>query len=500
MLPTPQYIPRQMDVDPLQDVKQQLNELETKMLLEIKHRALQLKPIRPSQMLAAKNLIHYLVLRNEDIRTLQDSLHIYGLSSLASSESHVRRQLQSILQRLGKHYVTGELDDCTYEFNQNQIEEKRKFLFGEKREADIPYIMITFDASFADNYAQIKNLLQNGMNVARINCAHDNEATWSRMIQHLKRACRHTGLPCKVYMDLAGPKIRTKLLSKGKDKGKVKIKEGEIVWLADELHGFKDDEIVVSPNETGIIGMLKKGDRVYIDDGMIKGFIEKMGKNKAAMRIVRISSAKQQIKEGKGINFPDSDITISSLTEFDRSCLPFICDHADMVGFSFVRYPSDLSALMESLKKTSAKPPHIIVKIETTEAVKNLPALLLCGMQQKVFGVMIARGDLAVEIGFERMGEIQEEILWICEAAHVPVVWATQVLETLNKSGMATRSEITDATHAAMAECIMINKGDHTIEVIETLRDILQRTGGHHLKKRYTFRPLSIAQGFIQGE
>jgi pyruvate kinase len=118
-------------------------------------------------------------------------------------------------------------------------------------------------------------------------------------------------------------------------------------------------------------------------------------------------------------------------------------------------------------------------------------------MQQKAFGVMIARGDLAVEIGFERMGEIQEEILWICEAAHVPVVWATQVLETLNKSGMATRSEITDASHAAMAECVMINKGDHTIEVIETLRDILHRTGGHHIKKRFIFRSLSIAQRFI---
>ena len=119
------------------------------------------------------------------------------------------------------------------------------------------------------------------------------------------------------------------------------------------------------------------------------------------------------------------------------------------------------------------------------------------GMQQKTFGVMIARGDLAVEIGFERMSEIQEEILWICEAAHVPVIWATQVLETLNKFGMATRSEITDATHAAMAECIMINKGEHTIKVIETLNDILQRTGGHHIKKRFTFRSLSIAKRYI---
>lgn len=170
--------------------------------------------------------------------------------------------------------------------------------------------------------------------------------------------------------------------------------------------------------------MLKKGERVYIDDGMIKGFIETIEKNKAALRIVRVSSAKQQIKEGKGINFPDSAIAISSLTEFDKACLPFVCEHADMAGYSFVRYPSDLSGLQAALKKISLKSPHIIIKNETTEAVKNLPALLLCGIHQKVFGVMIARGDLAVEISFERMGEIQEEILWICEAAHVPVVWA----------------------------------------------------------------------------
>lgn len=487
-----------MQPDALKEIELQLSELEKKMLQEVKKKALQLKQVHADQLPAAKNLLHYLVLRNTDIRNLQDLLHVQGLSSLASAESHIHRQLQSILQRLGKHYSPSELDECTYAYNSKQMLEKSTILFGDKKDAAIPFIMVTFDASFADNYALIKNLLQNGMNVARINCAHDNEATWSRMIHHLKRACRYTGLSCKIYIDLAGPKIRTKLLSKGKNKGKVKVKEGELIWLADDFKGFKDEDIVISPNEPGIIQMLKKGERVYIDDGMIKGLIEFVGKSKAAIRIVRISSAKQQIKADKGINFPDSVINISPLTEFDKACLPFICEHADMIGYSFVRYASDLAGLQMALQKIASKPPHIVIKIETTEAVKNLPKLLLSGMQQKAFGVMIARGDLAVEIGFERMGEIQEEILWICEAAHVPVVWATQVLETLNKSGIATRSEITDASHAAMAECVMINKGDYTIEVIETLRDILQRTGGHHTKKRFTFRPLSIAQTYIE--
>jgi pyruvate kinase len=467
------------------------------MLDEVKKRSMELENIHPIQMLAARNLLHYIVLRNEDIRGLQYLLHINGLSSLASSESHIQSQLQAILQRLGQHYADNQLSKCTFDYNQQQIVEKSHAMFGEKKDTDIPFIMVTFDVSFAGNYSLIKNLLLNGMNVARINCAHDDEATWSRMIHHLKRACRHTGLNCKIYMDLAGPKIRTKLLKKGKDKGKVKVNEGDIIWLADHDKGFKEHEVVISPNEVGLIKKIKKGDRVYIDDGIIKGIIEKAGKNKASLRIIRISSAKQQIKAGKGINFPDSEIAISSLTDFDKSCLPFICQHADMVGYSFVRVPTDVLGLQTILKNISSKQPHIILKIETLEAVNNLPALLLCGMRQNIFGIMIARGDLAVEIGFERMGEIQEEILWLCESAHVPVVWATQVLESLNKLGMATRSEITDATHAAMAECVMINKGEHTIEVMESLLDILKRTGGHHLKKSYTFRPLRIAQNYI---
>jgi pyruvate kinase len=217
--------------------------------------------------------------------------------------------------------------------------------------------------------------------------------------------------------------------------------------------------------------------------------------------MVRISAEKPKLKAEKGINFPDSTLALESLTDDDRAVLPFALQHADLIGYSFVRTAGDLQLLQESLAKLKSDRPNpsIIIKIETPEAVKNLPMLLLQGMTQAGFGVMIARGDLAVEIGFERMSEIQEEILWICEAAHVPVIWATQVLESLNKSGIATRSEVTDAAHAALAECVMINKGDHTLQVIETLKDILMRSGGHHFKKTYSMRSLSIATRYMAG-
>ena len=483
----------------LQSIQEELLDLEFKMQQAVHAKSHYLQSVHRSQLLAANNLIHYLTLRSEDIRKLQDKLHIAGLSALTSSESHVHRQIQSILERLGQQFTPQQLNKCTYHFSVKERRKKSDNLFGSSHETTIPKLMITFDVSFVENYALVKNLLLNGMNIARINCAHDNEAIWARMIQLIKRASRHTNLPCKIYMDLAGPKIRTQILGKGAEKGKVKVNEGELIWLVDDTMQINSKEVLVGVNEQGIIGMLKKGERVFIDDGLIKGIVEQVKKNKVGVRIIRISSTKQQIKQDKGINFPDSNLMIAPLTQYDIACLPFICENADMVGYSFVRYASDIKVLQDKIASLGANKPNIILKIETPEAVEHLPQLLLTGMSQPLFGVMIARGDLAVEIGFERMSEIQEEILWICEAAHVPVIWATQVLETLNKSGMATRSEITDAGHAAMAECVMINKGDHTIEVIETLIDVLQRIGGHQIKKRYIFRPLSIATNFIEG-
>lgn len=481
-------------------IKKSLKDIESSMVNEVEKRSSILSEIHTSQLIAAKNMLHYLTLRKEDIRALQNDLHSMGLSSLASSESHIRSQLQAINQRLGKRYKVEDEEICSFEWCQANIAHKSKKLFGERDNDFVPSLMVTFDTSFATNYALIKSLLLNGMNVARINCAHDDEAVWSGMISKLKKACFQTGKACKIYMDLAGPKIRTNIILKGKDKGRVKVKEGQLIWLSYDTDGFDKKEVVISPTEPDIIACIKKGDRVYIDDGMIRGVTEKVKKDKVAVRITRISSEKKVIKNEKGINFPDSDLNVSPLTSYDISCLPFICENADLVGYSFVRLPSDLTLLRNLMTETSERQPNIVIKIETPEAVKHLPSILLEGMKQDIFGIMIARGDLAVEIGFERMGEIQEEILWICEAAHVPVIWATQVLENLNKSGLATRSEITDAVNAAQAECIMINKGSHTIEVMETLKDILQRASEHRNKKRFTFRSLNIAKNFLGSE
>lgn len=452
------------------------------------------------QRMSAANLVHYLALRCEDLRDMQDDLHNAGLSSLASSESHALRQVQSALLRLGAEVPDATLSSCDYPTASRLIHRRAEMLFGPKVNPHIPHLMVTFSSELANDYGSVKALVLAGMNVARINCAHDEPELWLRMVANVRKASRATGRSCKIHLDLAGPKIRTTLLGKGRHKDRMKLVEGEHFLLAEETAPIDKKTKVVGCTLPGVVKDLRKGDRVLFDDGLYEAIVEKPGTTIAELLLVRASSSKPRIKPEKGINFPDTEISVHSLTDFDKSVIPFALEHADLVGFSFVRNPEDLAELQQLLQRPDGSPLPVILKIETYEAVQNLPALLLQGMQAPVFGVMIARGDLAVEIGFERLSEVQEEILWICEAAHVPVVWATQVLESQNKSGIATRSEVTDAARAAHAECVMLNKGKYLLEVLASLRDILHRSGGHHLKKRYVFRPLAIAERFLRHE
>jgi pyruvate kinase len=152
----------------------------------------------------------------------------------------------------------------------------------------------------------------------------------------------------------------------------------------------------------------------------------------------------------------------------------------------------DLSRELTSLGATDLA---TVIKVETRQAFEQLPELLLTAVGRWPVGVMIARGDLAIEIGYERLAEVQEEILWISEAAHAPVIWATAVLETLAKKGIPSRAEITDAAMSQRAECVMLNKGPHVLDAIRVLDDILRRMDAHQRKKTAFLRPLRISTG-----
>lgn len=228
---------------------------------------------------------------------------------------------------------------------------------------------------------------------------------------------------------------------------------------------------------------LRPGQRVLIDDGKIESIIRSGDNEGALLDVIRAPVGGFKLRGDRGLNFPDTRLRIPGLTPKDFQDLSFIAQHADMVGFSFVQRPDEVFQLQQHLSRLGKPDMGIVLKIETRRAFENLPALLWAAMRSDAVGVMIARGDLAVECGYERLAELQEEILWLCEAAHLPVIWATQVLETLTKEGVPSRPEITDAAMSERAECVMLNKGPHIERAVVSLDCILSRMQSHQSTK-----------------
>jgi pyruvate kinase len=239
-----------------------------------------------------------------------------------------------------------------------------------------------------------------------------------------------------------------------------------------------------------VFSSVRSGERIWFDDGKIGGIVKAVETDRLLVEITQARPTGSRLRAEKGINLPDTDLRVSALTDKDVEDLRFVAANADLIGLSFVREPSDVERLRARLAELGSWRPGIVLKIETRRAFQHLPQLLLAVMRNPSAGIMIARGDLAVEAGYERLAEVQEEILWIAEAAHVPVIWATQVLETLAQTGMPSRSEITDAAMGERAECVMLNKGPYVVAAVRVLDDILRRMQDHQQKKRSLLRRL----------
>ena len=256
-----------------------------------------------------------------------------------------------------------------------------------------------------------------------------------------------------------------------------------------------DDGTLLHPAQIGCtlssaIEKLEIGQPVWIDDGKLGAIVEAVTTQGALLRVTEAKARGVRLQSDKGINFPEAALNLPPLTPKDLSDLDFVCVHADLVGFSFVETLADIEQLMSELAKRNASELPIIAKIETNRAVKNLPDIILGTIGRHNLGIMIARGDLAVELGSARLAEIQEELLWLCEAAHVPVIWATQVLESIAKQGIRSRPEFTDAAMAVRAECVMLNKGPYILDAIEALVNVMVRMQEHQRKKFSRLRAL----------
>jgi pyruvate kinase len=483
----------------LNELRAAIEELTNEALAQERKLASELDRVLPEHVAPARNLLHYLALRQHDLRDLQGSLAALGLSSLGRAERCVLGTLEAVGRALAalageKREPTPSGAPTSFEDADRLLAERTTALLGPSVDGRSARILVTLPSD-ADA-AHVKTLLAEGADAVRINCAKGRADDWRRMIDAVRGAERERGRPCRVLCDLAGPNPRTTDPTGGDRELIGRVSVGGRLWITARAGGTAKPPggaVVVGCTLPSVIADLAPGERVYYDDGKLSGIVREVTREGALIEITFARKPEQKVRPDKGLNFPDTHLSLPSLTPKDIEDLAFVAEHADMVGLSFVRGPADVESLERELERLGAQKLGVVLKIETTPAFQTLPRLLLTAMRSERIGIMVARGDMAIEMGFERLAEVQEEILWLSEAAFVPVIWATQVLDVLNRTGMPSRAEVTDAAMGGRAECVMLNQGSHQVEALRFLRNVLERMDQHQKKKRSMLRKLRVS-------
>jgi pyruvate kinase len=445
---------------------------------------------------SALNLAHYIALRRHELRDLQLELMPWGLSSLGRCEARVLENLDAVIVSAR---VLASRDGSAHD-----RPSQAAFFHGHellRRHTDAALgpappnrdvrIMVTLPTEAADDYGRVRDLVGRGMDVARINCGHDHASAWIAMSEHVRRASAETGRGCRVCMDLSGPRCRTGTIVAPSDRPRLRVGDPLLMTAgaAARPHGSLQSFQCSIPE---VVAQMQPGQSVWIDEGSLGATVERKHGESVLLRVTHAQKKGERLKPNKGLNFPDTELRIDPLTPKDLRDLDVVAAHADLVGYSFAQRASDIAQLQSELDARMEHPEQmaLVAKIETGLAIRNLPELIVQGAGAQPMAVMIARGDLAVEVGARRLSELQEEILWLCEAGHVPVVWATQVLDTFVRKGTRHRAEITDAAMAERAECVMLNKGAYVADAVSLLDDVLAAMEGHQFKKTSRLRAL----------
>ena len=447
----------------------------------------------------AENLADYLAFRSLDLRPVEAALAPWGLASLGRCEGRVMPSLRAIIANLELicrvNAETPRPDPADFRRGIDNLARNTQDILGPGSKGRRTHILVTLSPQAAEDKDHVRELIDAGMDCARINCAHGAPAEWAAMAGNVKSVGRKRRRDVRVLVDLAGPKVRTETVITPKKRKRVEPGDKILLTFGKPV-GNSEFAYQASCTAPEVLRQVSVGADVSIKDGLIRGAIEAVLPEGLVMAVTRTPPRGQSLKAEKGINFPGTDLIVSPLSEDDAEALDFAVQHADIISYSFVQRPEDIALLQAEIARRDADRAHmpIVAKVETQLAFTNLPELIVQAAGNNPFAVMIARGDLAVEIGYERLSEVQEEILWLCEAAHVPVIWATQVLESIVKQGMPSRGEFTDAAMAERAECVMLNKGPYIAEGIRVLDNVLRRMEGHRLKRSTQLRPLKAWQ------
>jgi pyruvate kinase len=321
----------------------------------------------------------------------------------------------------------------------------------------------------------IARMLLAGMNVARLNFSHGDFDGHKRVIETLRAASRSTGRRVAVMADLSGPKMRIGKLREEP----VELKAGETLTLTTkEILG---DASRVSVSFSGLPKAVKPGDALYLNDGFIQLDVLEVAGDEVPCKVV----VGGELRSRKGLNMPGIDLGISAFTDRDRECLRFALEHGvDAVSQSFVESGEDIAAVRKAAEQLGHTP-FIIAKIERAGALDRMESIL-----QEADGIMIARGDLGVEIPIEQMAVVQKRLMGQANLLGKPVITATQMLESMTTYRRPTRAEATDVANAILdgTDCVMLSgesaMGKYPVESVTMLARIASAIEPHRSASR----------------
>lgn len=323
----------------------------------------------------------------------------------------------------------------------------------------------------SDNRDIMKQLVLNGMDVARFNFSHGSHEEHKKRYLQLREVADEAGIPVAALLDTKGPEIRTGVLKGG---NKVILREGqEFILTTEETDG---DESMVHINYSGLTADVKEGNRILIDDGLIELHVKSVSGPRIICQVVNGG----ELGERKGVNVPGVKIKLPALTDKDREDIRFGMEMGfDFIAASFVRSPEAIEEIREILKSGDSDM-GIIAKIENAEGLENLDAII-----EASDGIMVARGDLGVEISPERLPHLQKTMIEKCSEACKPVITATQMLDSMIRNPRPTRAEVTDVANAVYegTDVVMLSgetaNGKYPVEALKMMAHIVEETESH---------------------
>ena len=320
----------------------------------------------------------------------------------------------------------------------------------------------------SSSYESIKRLIEGGMDVARLNFSHGTRREHSLVIENIRQASSEIGKPVGILQDLSGPKIRIGLIQNGS----IFLREGSFFTLT--TRNIPGNEREVSVTYPLLPQKIKKGESILLADGALELRVEEVTPTDIKCRVTKGG----KLTSHKGINLPESSLEIPSLTPKDREDVLFgIEKGVDFIAISFVRRAEDILKVRNILKEKKARDIFLIAKIEKPEAVTNIDSII-----DIADGVMIARGDLGVEIPLQEVPIVQKEIIKKCNLKGKPVITATQMLESMVDNPRPTRAEVTDIANAIFdgADAIMLSEetaiGNYPLEAVKIMDKIAIET------------------------